>query len=106
MKKEHKKEYIEYEDGTRVLLGEDDVPELGEEFFKNAKYGLDGLAQLVGEEFIAPLRKIGRPQAEKPKKRVTIRLDSHVISAWRATGKGWQTRMNAFLRDSLPPKTT
>jgi uncharacterized protein (DUF4415 family) len=31
----------------------------------------------------------------------TVRYDSDVIEAFKATGKGWQTRMNAALRDWL-----
>ena len=30
-----------------------------------------------------------------------IRLDADVIDTFKATGKGWQTRMNAALRDWL-----
>lgn len=31
----------------------------------------------------------------------TIRFDSDVLAAFRATGKGWQTRMNEALREWL-----
>ena len=96
-----KNKYIEYEDGTRVKLDADDAPELDEQFFKNAKQGLDGLAELVGEEAVAPLRKIGRPPAENPKQQVTMRLDADLLAALRASGKGWQTRANDILRDSM-----
>jgi len=30
-----------------------------------------------------------------------IRLDADVLEAFRATGKGWQTRMNNALKDWL-----
>jgi mRNA interferase MazF len=30
-----------------------------------------------------------------------IRLDADVVDTFKATGKGWQTRMNAALRDWL-----
>ncbi|MEQ1704758.1 MAG: BrnA antitoxin family protein [Rickettsiales bacterium] len=61
--------------GTRK---EDNIDELGDEFFKKAV-------------------RIGRPVSTNHKKRVTLRLDDKVISAWKATGKGWQTRLNALL---------
>ena len=40
----------------------------------------------------------GRPKSETPKQAVNIRLDADVIAHYRATGAGWQTRMNADLR--------
>ena len=33
---------------------------------------------------------------------ISIRLDQDVVEAWKSTGKGWQTRMNAALRQHLP----
>lgn len=35
------------------------------------------------------------------KEQVAIRFDPDVLTAFRATGKGWQTRMNAALREWL-----
>ncbi len=66
--------------GTR---SEDNIDELGNDFFKKAV-------------------RVGRPVSKHPKKRVTLRLDDDIVSAWRATGKGWQTRLNEFLSKSLP----
>ncbi len=43
----------------------------------------------------------GRPVSENPKKQVTLRLDPDVIEKFRATGKGWQSRINAELRKVL-----
>ena len=40
----------------------------------------------------------GRPLAAVTKTSVTLRLDSDVLAIFRATGKGWQSRMNAALR--------
>ncbi|GHU07053.1 hypothetical protein AGMMS50225_03350 [Betaproteobacteria bacterium] len=43
---------------------------------------------------------IGRPPYEEPRKApVTIRLDVDVLAALRATGKGWQTRVNDAMRE-------
>ena len=42
--------------------------------------------------------KRGRPFAADPKLPVTLRLDSDVVRHFRASGKGWQTRINAILR--------
>ena len=49
----------------------------------------------------AKLRGPGRPKAEVTKERITIRLSPDVLSAFRASGSGWQTRMDAALRDWL-----
>ena len=46
----------------------------------------------------AKLKKIGRPVAENKKQAVSIRLDPDVLEALRATGEGWQTRVNDVLR--------
>jgi uncharacterized protein (DUF4415 family) len=68
----------------------DDAPELTAEFFKSADL-------YEGDK----LRGRGRPKSETPKEPVKIRLDADVLAALRATGEGWQTRINDTLRASL-----
>ena len=46
-----------------------------------------------------PIRR-GRP-AGSNKAQVTVKLDRDVIEHLKAGGKGWQTRLNATLRDAL-----
>ena len=46
-------------------------------------------------------RRAGRPAGSGSKEQVAIRFDREVIAAFRAAGPGWQTRMNAALRDWL-----
>ncbi|MGI6246208.1 MAG: BrnA antitoxin family protein [Pseudochelatococcus sp.] len=43
----------------------------------------------------------GRPPAVKPKEHINIRLSPDVVAAFRATGAGWQTRIDAVLREWL-----
>ena len=43
----------------------------------------------------------GRPKAAVTKERITIRLSPDVVQPFRATGAGWQTRIDAALRDWL-----
>jgi len=43
----------------------------------------------------------GRPLLDAPKVSTTIRLDPDVMGAFKATGKGWQTRINAVLREAV-----
>lgn len=45
-------------------------------------------------------RTRGRPPLEKPKRQISIRLDQDVIDKFRATGKGWQARVNAILKQA------
>ena len=41
----------------------------------------------------------GRPRAEVTKERITIRLSPDILSYFRASGPGWQTRMDEALRE-------
>lgn len=48
-----------------------------------------------------PLRRPGRPKVEQPKVPVTMRVDADVLEAIKASGTGWQTRVNAVLREAV-----
>jgi Uncharacterized protein conserved in bacteria len=41
----------------------------------------------------------GRPKAAETKERITIRLSPGVLDAFRQTGTGWQTKIDAVLKD-------
>lgn len=58
--------------------------------------------ELTTEEF-AELKpyKGGRPKADITKERISIRLSPVVLAAFKATGKGWQTRIDAVLKEWL-----
>ena len=43
-------------------------------------------------------KKMGRPPAAVTKEVVTIRLDRDVVAHFKASGDGWQTRVNEALR--------
>lgn len=49
---------------------------------------------------MAAARKRGRPVGSS-KEQVAIRFDHEVLTAFRAAGPGWQTRMNDALKDWL-----
>jgi uncharacterized protein (DUF4415 family) len=56
------------------------------------------------EIYVKPVtikRPRGRPKASEPKIFTAIRLDADLLAAFKATGKGWQTRINAALRQYL-----
>ena len=57
-------------------------------------------ARVHTSEQIAARRR-GRPKLESPKEAVKLRLDADVLAALRASGEGWQTRINDTLRASL-----
>lgn len=50
---------------------------------------------------VKPLARIGRPKAEVTKERITIRLSRDVVTQFRATGEGWQSRMDTALRQYI-----
>jgi uncharacterized protein (DUF4415 family) len=58
---------------------------------------------LTDEEWekVKPTIRMGRPPAEVTKERITIRLSRDVVTQFRATGAGWQTRMDAALRQFI-----
>ncbi len=47
----------------------------------------------------------GRPKFEAPKVSTTIRLDADVLARFRAGGAGWQSRINAALRQWLEERS-
>jgi uncharacterized protein (DUF4415 family) len=69
----------------------DDAPHLDRDWFERAEIR-------EGDRLIRPARAVGRPRKDAPKEAVSIRLDSDVLSHFRATGPGWQSRINDALR--------
>lgn len=66
----------------------------------------DDLAQFRPAAEVLPpslQKKLGvrGPQKRPTKERITIRLSRDVLEQFRATGEGWQTRMDAALLDWL-----
>ena len=78
----------------------DQAPELTEEWFAKAKPHLAG-KPVAWDEWKHAADKVGRPRVENPKKQVSLRIDADVIEQFRATGPGWQTRINAALRRAI-----
>jgi uncharacterized protein (DUF4415 family) len=64
----------------------------------------DEAPDLSGPEWVAHieqhgvLSRGGRPLSAKRKVSQTLRLDPEVVAFYRASGPGWQTRMNDALR--------
>lgn len=47
------------------------------------------------------LRGPGRPAALAPKVPMTMRVDADILMAIKASGAGWQTRVNEILREAV-----
>lgn len=77
---------------------DDDLPEWTDDQFDRARFAVGGK---VVRKAVGTLTRPGRPVSANPKKQVTLRLDPEVIEKFRATGKGWQSRINAELRKAL-----
>lgn len=54
---------------------------------------------LTDEELQQFRRTRGRPQGSGKKEQVTLRIDTEILEQFKATGNGWQTRINDALRD-------
>ena len=62
-----------------------------------AKAGLQGRVHTPKQTVV----RRGRPAQATHKQPVTLRLEPEALAAWRATGKGWQTRAAQVLADWL-----
>jgi len=81
----------------------DDAPELTDEWLEKGTYSIGGRA-VSPEEGKAAFREAlrrGRPKAETVKESLTVRYDADIVATFRASGPGWQSRMNAALREWL-----
>lgn len=66
------------------VVFEDDAPDLSTPYWQ--------------ERFAKAKVQRGRPKAAVTKVSTTIRLDPDVIEKFRATGPGWQSRINEVLK--------
>lgn len=62
-------------------------------------------AELFAERGIAMPKPIGRPKAQRTKVPVTMRLDPEVLAYFKASGRGWQTRMGEVLAKAARKKS-
>ena len=55
---------------------------------------------------IVPLRSVrGRPKLENKKQLLSVRYSAEVVEFFRATGEGWQARMDSVLRQYVNQHT-
>ncbi|MGQ0565173.1 MAG: BrnA antitoxin family protein [Gemmobacter sp.] len=77
-----------------MIASDPENPELTDEELANMRPFAEVFPELA-ENF---RRAAGRPKAAQTKKAVSVRLDPDVLEKFRATGPGWQTRINAVLK--------
>lgn len=83
------------------ITADPDNPELDKEWFKQAQPASAMFAPETYAALADMKRPRGRPKADETKVFTAIRLDADLLEAFKATGKGWQTRVNAALRQYI-----
>ncbi|CAN1503199.1 BrnA antitoxin family protein [Limnohabitans sp. B9-3] len=83
------------------IAADADSRELTHVWDSQAKPAQEALSASVYEALVAMKRPRGRPKAEATKVFTAIRLDADLVGAFKATGKGWQTRVNSALRQYI-----
>jgi uncharacterized protein (DUF4415 family) len=79
----------------RMIASDPDAPEATDEQLSQAKPFTEAFPALAE----AMQKNIGgRPKADNPKVAVSLRLDQDVVARFKASGPGWQTRINDALR--------
>jgi uncharacterized protein (DUF4415 family) len=86
---------------NRGIADDEDSPELSSNGFTKAMPASEVFAPETMKALVAMKRPTGRPKSETPKVFTAIRFDADVLAEFKATGKGWQTRMNAALRQFI-----
>jgi len=85
-----------------AALSDPDNPPLDDAFFRNARPACEVLPEIFGATVAAQMLKPrGRPPLESPKEQINIRLSQRVLAAFRATGSGWQTRIDQALLEAV-----
>jgi uncharacterized protein (DUF4415 family) len=80
----------------RVWVDPDEAPEWTQEQFERAEIAVGG--KLVRPAQGTLTRPRGRPKKADAKVHTHIRLSPQVLGHFRATGPGWQTRIDEVLR--------
>lgn len=84
-------------------LIDDENPEWSDADFARARPAAEVLREQFGAEAVAQLLKPkrGRPPKAAPKRATNIRLSPEVLEYFRATGPGWQTRVDEVLKSHV-----
>lgn len=74
-----------------------DNPELTDDELARMRSGGEGLPPELSVAFKS---RGGRPRLDAKRVPVSLRIDPDVLAAFKATGAGWQTRMNEALAEA------
>ena len=81
----------------KMIASDPDSPELTDDDIASAKPFAEAFPKIAE----TMRRNVGgRPKSANPKQPISIRLDQDVIAKFKATGPGWQSRINEVLRKS------
>lgn len=93
---------VKKRDTRNTWVDPDDAPELTDGFFSTARRFIGEKEGAEAEFKVAVQQALrGRPAGTSTKTSTTIRFDNDVLAAFKASGKGWQSRMNSALREWL-----
>ncbi len=81
-------------------MTDEENPEWTDQMFADARPANEVLYEIFSKEVADEMltKKPGRPLGSGVKVAQNIRFDREVLEMFKATGKGWQTRMNEALR--------
>lgn len=79
----------------KAIASDPDAPEATDEQLAKGRPFREALPELAASIDRA---KRGRPPVDRPRQHVSLRLDPEVLDHYKATGKGWQSRINDDLR--------
>ena len=97
----------------RVFMSKKQNPEFADtenpnwtiQTFKKSRPAKEVLPKIFSDQISQELLKPrGRPRLETPKERINIRLSYEVIQHFKSSGVGWQTRIDAALREFIQSK--
>jgi uncharacterized protein (DUF4415 family) len=92
-----KRQHLTEEQIQRMIASDPDAPEATDAQLAQAKPFNEVFPALAD----AMRRNVGgRPKSENPKVAVSLRLDPEIVARFKASGPGWQTRMNDALREA------
>ncbi|SKA40443.1 BrnA antitoxin of type II toxin-antitoxin system [Enhydrobacter aerosaccus] len=75
----------------------DDGPPLTKEMVRRGQIAVGGKIVRPADGVLVNDRR-GRPRMANPKQAIKLRLDADLLAHFRASGPGWQTRINTALR--------
>ncbi len=90
------------EEDTEIRHGikkDEDARELTDAELSRLRPAAEVLPKVVAAYKSGQLKRRGRPRKANPKVPVYIRFSPEVLAHFKATGKGWQTRMDAALKE-------